>query len=92
MKINRTENVFRAYNKNSSTKKAEKTKGKEDKLNISQEAKEYQFAIGKLKDIPDIRTEKVNSIKTQIKSGTYEINANKIAEKMIESVNFDKKI
>lgn len=92
MKINRTDNVFKIYNKNQSAKKVGKSKNKEDKLNISNEAKEYQFAINKLKDIPDIRTKKVNELRAQVKSGTYKVDGDKIAEKMIDKVNFNKKI
>lgn len=92
MKINRMDNVFKVYNKNASVKKAGKTNNKEDKLNISQQAKDYQFAINKLNDIPEIRTEKVDELRTQIKAGTYSIDGNKIAEKMLDSVNFNKKI
>lgn len=92
MKINRSDNVFNVYNQNMNMKKTEKQKSKEDKINISEEAKTYQFAINKLKDIPEIRTDKVNSLKKQIQSGTYKVDADKIAEKMIDKVNFDKKI
>lgn len=92
MKINRMDNAFNVYKQNQNVKKTEKAKGKEDKIDISPEAKEYQFAINKLKDIPEIRSEKVNAIKAQIKSGTYKVDSKKIAEKMIDIVNFDKKI
>lgn len=63
-----------------------------DSLNISETAKDFQFAMNEIKKLPDIRTEKVDKIKQQIKSGTYEINAEKIAEKIYQSANIDIKM
>lgn len=34
---------------------------------------------------PDIRTEKVNGIKAQIEAGTYKIDANEIADKLVNA-------
>lgn len=93
MKINGVNNVPHVYNKNNNVKKTEeKPKVIEDKVTISNEAKAYHFAMKKLNDIPEIRTEKVNEIRAQIKSGTYKVDSNKIAQKMMDNVSFDKKI
>lgn len=87
------DNVFQIYNKNQGVKKAKTDKlPKEiDNLKISDEAIDFQYALKKLKDVESIRIEKVEIIKSQIKSGTYEIDSNKIAEKIMESIYFDKK-
>jgi negative regulator of flagellin synthesis FlgM len=37
-----------------------------------------------LDEIPDVRADKVSQLKSQIQNGTYEINADKIAGKMIK--------
>ncbi len=93
MKINRMDNAFKVYNKNQEVKKTENVKGKkEDKISISQDAKDYQFALEKIKNVDEIRVEKVNSLQRQIQAGTYNVSGNQIAEKMIDSVNFNKKI
>lgn len=93
MRINKINNVLQIYNKNKGVNKVnENTKTKEDQINISEKSKEVQFAFSKIKDVEEFRTEKVEKIKEQIKTGTYEINGQKIAEKMIKDINFHKRI
>lgn len=94
MRINKVDNVFQVYNKNSGVKKVKLNKeAKEtDQIKLSEKAIEFQYGLQKIKDVEEIRTEKVENIKNQIKAGTYEIDGKKIAEKMIQSINFDKKI
>lgn len=94
MRINKPNNVFQVYNKNQGVKrpKSEKINKGEDQLKISDTAMDFQFALQKLKDVDDIRMEKVEGLKQQIKAGTYIVDGNKIAEKIMESVGFDKKI
>lgn len=93
MRINKTDNAFQIYNKNQGVKnvKADKLPKDTDQIKISDGAIDFQYALQKLKNVGDIRTEKVDAIKAQIQAGTYEIDGNKIAEKMIESIYFDKK-
>jgi negative regulator of flagellin synthesis FlgM len=43
-----------------------------------------QEARRQLDDIPDVREDKVSQLRSQIQNGTYEINADKIADKMIK--------
>lgn len=69
-----------------------KTSVKKDELKFSEKAKDFQIAMEKLKEIPDIRTDKVERLKKQVKAGTYNIEGRKIAEKIFESIEFDKKI
>ncbi len=56
---------------------------KADTVDISDTAKKIQEAKSHLENIPDIREEKVAELKSQIENGTYEINADKIASKML---------
>lgn len=94
MRINKIDNVFQVYNKNAGVKKAktDKMTKETDQIKISERAIEFQFALQKIKDVEEIRMEKVEDIKNKIKAGTYEIDGEKIAEKMLEEINFDKKI
>ncbi|HSH37047.1 flagellar biosynthesis anti-sigma factor FlgM [Schnuerera sp.] len=93
MKINKTDKVLQIYNdmKNNKIKPNKNTFGK-DELKVSEKAIDYQFAMNKLKEIPDIRKEKVEKIKREIVSGNYNVDGQKIAEKMFEGISFDKKI
>ena len=63
---------------------SEKTAKKADTVVISDAAKRVQEARKQLDDIPDVREEKVSRLRNQIQNGTYEINADKIAGKMIK--------
>ncbi len=62
----------------------EKTGVKADTVVISDAAKRVQEARRQLDDIPDVREDKVSQLRSQIQNGTYEINADKIAGKMIK--------
>lgn len=94
MRINKMDNVFQVYNKNVGVKKAKTDKmAKEtDQIKISDKAIEFQFALQKVKNVEEMRMGKVEEVKSQIKAGTYEINENKIAEKILQDISFDKKI
>jgi len=64
--------------------KPEKTAVKADTVVISDAAKRVQEARRQLDDIPAVREDKVSQLRSQIQNGTYEINADKIAGKMIK--------
>jgi len=64
--------------------KSGKTAVKADTVMISDAAKRVQEARRQLDDIPDVREEKVSQLRSQIQNGTYEINADKIAGKMLK--------
>ena len=64
--------------------KPEKTAVKADTVIISDAAKRVQEVRRQLDDIPDVREDKVSQLRSQIQNGTYEINADKIAAKMIK--------
>ena len=66
-----------------SDNKPETTAKKADSVAISDAAKKVQEARNQLNGIPDVREDKVSQLRNQIQNGTYEINADKIAGKMI---------
>lgn len=93
MKINKTDKVVQVYNSMISNKaNISKNRKEKDKINLSERAKDYQFAMNKIKEIPDIRIDKVNRLKEQVQSGNYNVEGKKIVEKIFESINFDKRI
>lgn len=93
MRINKMGNVFKVYNENSGLKKVKDTSTKDkDQVKLSEQAIEFQHALKKVKEVEEIRTEKVENIKKQVQTGTYKIDGKKIAEKIIEDITFDKKI
>jgi negative regulator of flagellin synthesis FlgM len=93
MKINKTESILGVYfNKKANKVGKRKSLNKEDKLDVSDTAKDFIVAIEKYKQLPDIRTEKVEELKEKVKSGTYYVDGKRIAEKIMETIDFDKRI
>ena len=62
----------------------EKSSIKSDIVEISDTAKQIQEAKKQLDNISDVREDKVAQLKSEIENGTYEIDAEKIADKMIK--------
>jgi negative regulator of flagellin synthesis FlgM len=63
--------------------KADKTAAKTDTVVISDAAKRIQEVRSQLDEVPDVNEEKVAQLRKEIENGTYEINADKIAGKII---------
>jgi negative regulator of flagellin synthesis FlgM len=61
----------------------------EDKVALSPEAKQIQDVKKRLDSLPDVREDKVAEIKEQIEAGTYTIDGEKIAFKMIRESILD---
>jgi negative regulator of flagellin synthesis FlgM len=62
----------------------EKQQTKTDTVVLSDTAKKVQEAQNQLAEIPDIREDKVAELKEQIENGTYNIDEEKIAGKIIK--------
>lgn len=55
-----------------------------DKVSLSKASKDIQLAKDAVASTPDVRSEIVNPIKQQIAEGAYEVNAESVAERMID--------
>lgn len=81
-----------AFNKISELYKANNVKGSakvnkgsfSDKLEISQLGKDYQVAKQVVARTPDVREAKVNEIKQRMEAGTYHVEIEELADKMID--------
>lgn len=56
---------------------------RQDRVELSDRARAMQVASGALQKLPDIRVDKVDDIKQLVKSGSYWIPGEKIAERML---------
>ncbi|RCW48213.1 flagellar biosynthesis anti-sigma factor FlgM [Halanaerobium sp. MA284_MarDTE_T2] len=63
-----------------------KDKADNDKMQISDRAKEIASAKKALKKSPAIREEKVAEIKAKINAGSYEVDSKKLAQKMLNQI------
>ena len=55
-----------------------------DNVDISSRARQMNRAKSLLDSVPDVRTEKVGKLKSDIERGNYHVDAGKVAERMIE--------
>ena len=55
-----------------------------DNVDISSRARQMNRAKSLLDSVPDVRTEKVGRLKTDIERGNYHVDAGKVAERMID--------
>ncbi len=86
MRITGINSYIDSYTKQTSkVKEVKETKKSKDVLNISSVAKEYQLAQKTVSKVSDVRQDKVEEIMKQIESGTYNVNAEEIASKMVDS-------
>lgn len=73
---------FSAYNSGRVSRSQEKI----DTVALSSQAKAYSTIRKELKNVPDVREEKVNAISKQFKDGTYKIPSGKdIADKIFSN-------
>ena len=75
--------VSELYNKQKQDQKADKGE-KGDKLNISNKAVQFKEIKEELKASSDIRQEKVADIKKAVTKGNYDIDSEKVAEKILD--------
>ncbi|MBW2673671.1 MAG: flagellar biosynthesis anti-sigma factor FlgM [Deltaproteobacteria bacterium] len=61
----------------------------EEKVSLSSMAKDFQKAQKAIGELPDVREEKVQELKDQIQSERYDVNGEKIAEKMLSESLLD---
>jgi negative regulator of flagellin synthesis FlgM len=85
--------IIKAYNQNKNTlgKVEDKEKvSKNDGVELSSEARYYAIARQALQKLPEIDEAKVAELKQAVKSGTYRVNHEEVAEKILEENIFDK--
>ncbi len=85
MRINSINNVNKLYQANSTTKMNQMNKyGEKDSVQISATAKDFQAVLAEVKKSDEIRTDKVEELKKQMKEGTYDVSNKEVADKIIE--------
>lgn len=64
--------------------KMEPIKGKkQDEVQLSTLAKDYQYALNAVRKVPDMRQKEVEAIKEGIKSGSYNLDMQEVSEKIM---------
>ena len=85
MRIEAMSQVAQIYktNQTQGVSKTQKAKAK-DEVHISETGKDFQIAKRALQDVPDVRQEKIEAIKSSMEAGTYEVDSDSFAEKLLE--------
>ncbi|HEX2924831.1 MAG TPA: flagellar biosynthesis anti-sigma factor FlgM [Ruminiclostridium sp.] len=86
-------NVSKVYNTQNhvgAVNQVNSVKSRTDVISISDNAKDYQVVSKALKDVPDVRQEKIDEFKEVYQSGTYNVSGEEIVEKLGRAV-IDKK-
>lgn len=88
MRIDAFNRVSQLY-QNNSTRKVSKSgqTGKADFVEISQAGRDFQVAKAAVKSAPDIREDIVADIKSRMENGTYQMDMDALAEKLISGLN-----
>lgn len=69
---------------------ANQTQQVEDRLELSTSVREFQQLEKRAREAPEIRAERVATIKRELNAGTYNIKAEKIAEAIITGAIINK--
>lgn len=93
MKVGNVPGVTGVYNKQGISKvtPTKEVKGKKDVVSISNSGQDFNTVLKALREVPDIRQEKVEEISKKIETGTYNVSGKEIVEKVVSRI-VDKRI
>jgi len=67
----------------SNVRRASSIEGKMDAVALSSVGRDYQVAVRALKDVPDVREDRVNDVLEKIGAGDFNLNADDIAGRLL---------
>ena len=86
MRIDSIKKMDQIYQKTSAKNTIKSTKkSSSDFIEISTLGRDLQVAKQAVKDTDDVRWDRVNEIKQRMQSGTYNVSAEEVANKMVDS-------
>lgn len=79
--------ILKTYQKHvDKTEKSQPAGMVRDKIEISDEARDFQTAMKAFKELPDVRQEKIDALKSQMDSNQYKPSAEAVVDKMMEMI------
>ena len=87
MRIDGINKLTQAYGMQTQGCVINKKINQKDEIQLSTVARDFQYASKMVKQVPDIREEKVNEIRARIEAGTYSIDAKKVSEKIVSQMD-----
>jgi len=82
-------NQVNAVDKKEPAQEAEGKSSSGDKVELSSQSKEMQKIYDMVQLAPDVRAEKVASLKKAIQEGSYKVDSDAVADKMIKDSIFE---
>jgi len=74
---------------NESSPKVDGSAAPEEKVNLSTKARDIQQLRDAVSQLPDVREDKVRELRDQVDKRAYDVNGQKIAEKMVSESLLD---
>ena len=74
---------------NESNPKVDGSAAPEEKVNLSTKARDIQQLKDAVSQLPDVREDKIRELTDQVDRGAYDVNGQKIAEKMVSESLLD---
>lgn len=89
MRIDAYNQISQIYgtSKSLKTQRTQSTSWGSDQVSISQAGRDFQVAKNAVSEASDIREDKVAQLKSMIESGTYQVNPEDFANKLLEKYN-----
>jgi negative regulator of flagellin synthesis FlgM len=84
---NQIQQIYGAHKASRLDEKKTSATGFSDQLQLSKEAYDATIASKAVANTPDIREDLVNSLRERISSGTYEVDTDDFASKLLEKYN-----
>ena len=85
MRIDAYNQISQIYGVNGKMKTAQTSRvSKTDKVEISSFGRDLQIAKQAVANSPDVRTDKVDQLKSQIENGTYNVDADSFADMLLQ--------
>lgn len=57
-----------------------------DKIEISDQARDFQTAMKAFKELPEVRQDKIDDVRSQMESGQYKPSSEAVADKILEMI------
>ena len=86
MKLTGVTSVYTAYQSSNATpkQKSQITESQKDTIAISGEARTFQMTMQALNNVPDVRSEIVDPLKSKMESGAYTVSNEALADSILD--------
>jgi len=83
--VQQVASIYTKENKVSRVETPNKVSGVQDNIKISETGKDYALVQKALRDVPDIRQDKVDAVMSKMNKGEYSVTGNDITNKLLEN-------